>query len=638
MLFGDDAKWHEKTIRAAREQHASKKLSLSTKVEDIPAPPARGRPRDYPEDGMTTLRTFIKLLRLNKLPVFREGVIFYAQELILGTVWEMSFRDTTGDWKWAKWQSWYYEHFLSGEPGTDTGNQRPLDARRARWGTAANMHVHYENLKDALIRARIATPNPNFDPNNKDANGVPKESELCFDYTRLNRVVSMDESRVNKSTTGGDGARKSKTERTVRSGPDDDGECIGSKAPGNSFSAVGGSNGAFEGLRALFVLARESIDVEGLLGHLPVTTLRGLPVSGDVQCNTKGAMTGELMRKYVQTCIEPYVGEPVSKENPAVFVCDGVGVHMTVEFLEYMTLKGWILVLRTPYCSEKMQNEDLINFWALKNCAVVGLYRAKQEKLAAVCVASGLRRQELTDVELLQCTKPAWETAFSREKNTTAWRVAGLIPFTRRPYWIQLAKEQKAKKITEKQLVGVTQLNISALTLPGLKRHQPNSPQEDDSDEGGMDRGDVDGDAETNGRAKLTASDLAMLPGGPMSKAGIELTQFKYAVGVIKKLDADSLKSVLQKENMPYQNVNQAKLACMNREAESFGYPHVPLAWLPKDLRELQEAKLGITPGTSAAGGTKAKPKKKPCAFAFGAAKQAANILVGASAAIDNNV
>ena len=35
MLFGDDVKWHEKTIRAARERHSSKKLSLSTKVEDI---------------------------------------------------------------------------------------------------------------------------------------------------------------------------------------------------------------------------------------------------------------------------------------------------------------------------------------------------------------------------------------------------------------------------------------------------------------------------------------------------------------------------------------------------------------------------------------------------------------------------
>merc|ERR1712185_35602 len=100
----------------------------------------------------------------------------------------------------------------------------------------------------------------------------------------------MDESRINKSTTGGDGARSSKTERIVRAGPDDDGECISCKAPGNSFSAAGGSNGAFEGLRPFFILSRESIDVLALIGRLPKTTLCGKEVQGDVNCNTKGAM------------------------------------------------------------------------------------------------------------------------------------------------------------------------------------------------------------------------------------------------------------------------------------------------------------------------------------------------------------
>lgn len=104
ILPGEDMKWCEKTIRAAREEHASKKLSLSMKVADIPAPASRGRPRDYPEDGMTTLRTFISLLRLNNLPVFREIIIYYAQEQILGTVYETNFRDTTGGWCWSKWQ------------------------------------------------------------------------------------------------------------------------------------------------------------------------------------------------------------------------------------------------------------------------------------------------------------------------------------------------------------------------------------------------------------------------------------------------------------------------------------------------------------------------------------------------------
>jgi hypothetical protein len=70
--------------------------------------------------------------------------------------------------------------------------------------------------------------------------------------------------------------------------------------------------------------------------------------------------------RYLKQCIEPYILPPVSKEDPGVFVCDGVGVHITCDFLEYMIHKGWILVLRTPFCSDVLQGEDLVSFWALK--------------------------------------------------------------------------------------------------------------------------------------------------------------------------------------------------------------------------------------------------------------------------------
>ena len=628
-LFGEDVKWDPKSIKAGGDKHAALKLTLDSLA--IPSPTKMGRPTYYPPAAAATLSKFIKLLRLNKLPVFRESVIYYAAELIKGTIWEVNFLDENGKHCATKWRRWYYEHFKSADD-VSTGAQRPLDARRARWGTAENMNVHYDNLRDALLIARIGTKNPKYNPDDKDADGVPKEPELCFDPTRTNRVVSMDESRINKSTTGGDGARKGMTERSVRMGADDDGECIASKAPGTSFSAAGGSNMAFEGLRAFFVLAKETIDVESLLGHLPVTMLMGHPVSGDVACNTKGAMTGDLMIKYVRTCVEPYVGEPVSKENPAVFICDGVGVHLTVEFLEYMITKGWLLVLRTPYCSEKQQVEDLFNFWKLKNAAVIGVYRAKQSKLGEVYLKSGGRRQELTDVELLDCAKPAWESAFSRQSCEIAWRMAGLFPFTRRPYWIQYAKEQKAKAVTGGLVSsGATELNLSALTLPGMKRHQPNSPDADGDD--AADNADGDDAAEASGKARLTAVDLAMLPGGPMSEHGIMLTKLKAAIGDIKKLDADTLKQLLNQKGKQYKGVNHAKLEVMEITASEFAdklpflASGVPLAWLPKDLKALK------APAAADAAPAPANGKvKKKAAFAWGAARAGANRLASVSA------
>jgi hypothetical protein len=572
-----------------------------------------------------------------KLAVFRETVVHYARELIKDTRYEAYYLNENGYHSKRKWQHFYYDHFLGADDETSSGSQRPLDVRRARWGTAENMKVHYDNLVDALIRARIARPNPQYDADDKDECGIPKEPEVLFDYTRLNRLVSMDETRINKSTTGDGGARKGRTERIVRSGKDDDGECLGQKAPGNSFSGVGGSNAAFEGLRALFVLSSETLDVEALLDHLPATVLMGKTVHGEVDCNTKGAMTGELMIKYLKTCIEPYVGEPVSKENPAVFVCDGVGVHMTLEFLEHMIESGWLLVLRTPYCSEKQQNEDLLSFWALKNGAETGIYRAKSEKLGHVFVASGGKRQELTDVELLDCAKPAWESAFSRTNNETAWRMAGLVPFTRAPYWRQLAKEQKAVRIVSS--LG-TDLNVSALQLPGLcgKRSADGAADGDDED------GEADGDDEDGaqcGRAKLTATDLAMLPGGAMSEEGINLARLKGVNGVIKKFKAPQLKELLAQKDIAYKNADQAMLEIMNIEAISFGRSHMPLSWLPASLKALQQQKLGMTAdvadgadGEEATAPAAKKQKQAAARFEFGAAKAAADRLIAASAGV----
>ena len=214
----------------------------------------------------------------------------------------------------------------------------------------------------------------------------------------------------------------------------------------------------------------------------------------------------------------------------------------------------------------------------------------------------------------------------------TAWRVAGLIPFMRRPHWIQLAKEKKAEKL-EKTLkaAGVTALNLNALSLPGSKRRQPNSPDASDSDEDGADADGAKG--ETTSGARLVASDLAMLPGGPLSQAGIKLAQLKAAVGEIKKLDAQALKVLLTQKNIRYQTVDQAKLEVMNITAQDFGHAHVPLNWLPAALKALQMDKLGIAPDAAAAQ-PKGKGKKPARVFAWGTHKAAADLLVSRSAAI----
>merc|ERR1712185_807535 len=84
-LYGEDVAPCTKTVKAAHETHAAKNLSLKTALRDIPAPPARGRRQHFPAEGMSALRAFVKMLRLAKLPVFRETEIseeFTAQSRV----------------------------------------------------------------------------------------------------------------------------------------------------------------------------------------------------------------------------------------------------------------------------------------------------------------------------------------------------------------------------------------------------------------------------------------------------------------------------------------------------------------------------------------------------------------------------
>ena len=51
---------------------------------------------------------------------------------------------------------------------------------------------------------------------------------------------------------------------------------------------------------------------------------------------------------------------------------------MTSEFFEACRKYFIVIVLRTPWCSNRIQFEDLLNFWQLKNAKDVGWYKAKQ--------------------------------------------------------------------------------------------------------------------------------------------------------------------------------------------------------------------------------------------------------------------
>ncbi len=125
------------------------------------------------------------------------------------------------------------------------------------------------------------------------------------------------------------------------------------------------------------------------------------------------------------------------KEDPVVILLDGHGSHWSLEVLEYCVENGIHLVLRLPHSLHVSQGEDVINFLKLKN----SIWRVCSKKLA-ISAMSVLRGAvgtpdavSLSNADLMECVKVLWEDTFSHSNCLKAWRVTGLVPFTKQVYW-----------------------------------------------------------------------------------------------------------------------------------------------------------------------------------------------------------
>ena len=76
-----------------------------------------------------------------------------------------------------------------------TGSLRPLEQTRAEWHTAENLKTYFEVVKGVLLKAGVAVPHPDFDPE------LPYSEELLI--TKPERIGSYDETRVELDCTRG---------------------------------------------------------------------------------------------------------------------------------------------------------------------------------------------------------------------------------------------------------------------------------------------------------------------------------------------------------------------------------------------------------------------------------------------------
>lgn len=67
-----------------------------------------------------------------------------------------------------------------------------------------------------------------------------------------------------------------------------------------------------------------------------------------------------------------------------VLLLDGVQMHVTLEMQTFFYENKIDMALRPPNTSEKVQNEDLVTFWQVRNDKILGFNKLKQQRLRYV--------------------------------------------------------------------------------------------------------------------------------------------------------------------------------------------------------------------------------------------------------------
>jgi len=398
-----------------------------------------------PNELTDKVAEIVAAMRLKKLATFPSVVINIARSYIVNTSAESNFQkrgeggEGFGPWQEKKLRNWFYNQLLEHEKIKGTGNQRALEATRAKWMTASNLFQTYQIWLQAHIDAGIAKVNDEYDFDPKKA-GAMRDAGIepvKWVISKLKYSASFDECGLDAATGNGNNARKSRGERIVLAGDGDDGETVSSRG-GSKVTLVGGSYLDMEPTRPGVIIPTQTLSAASYDDDLPQLYIDGEKRRSHLIHRESGGMTTDLIIEYVEECIA-WRWADRGDDEWAVLTTDGVGTHISIEFMNWCYENRIYLCLRCPYASSIQQPEDVILFWRLKNGKEVGFYKAKQHMVSSLYVNS--RSTTLTVEQILQCAKPSVEATFTRENIALAWREAGYMPFLIGPYWELKDKE-----------------------------------------------------------------------------------------------------------------------------------------------------------------------------------------------------
>ena len=412
------------------------------------------------------LESFCLLLRSMRLPILRCMIITYVNVLVQGTEAEELL-------KHGEVRSYWYYNWLRRAHRLKTANIKPLEVKRAQWATSANALTHYNMLKDVMLEHGIAVPNPSFDPDDPNSEQIK--------ILKPERLVSMDETRLTNDTTDNN---KSKCCRSIVGKENDEHVALANKGSGDG-TGIGGSTGDGKDTPGFFIFSNDIIHSEDVAEHKRPVCRRldpanpGKPLPCRFWCNKKGGVTGDLGLRYIKGCVQPALPD-LSPDHPAILIMDGHGSHFTLELLQHCRDVGLHIILRPPHTTHVLQGEDVVHFGVFKP-------KYRQEKLKALSAAVLQGRTCLNAGDLLSCARAPWEEAFNQANCLRAWDKIGVVPFTRRVYWLLLGQEKHRKQLAAAEGIDTNKVEIEGMVRIMYPQVCPNPAAGEECPEAGSD-------------------------------------------------------------------------------------------------------------------------------------------------------
>ena len=308
--------------------------------------------------------------------------------------------------------------------------QNPIEDRRRRWTTYANLKLWFDVWEDSLLEFGFA---------------VKEDGKLYISEESLARIINLDESCL--SLDGSDGKRGGRPTISFHNPCLPDlGKCASKSSVTATF--IGGSNAKGEALPPHIQLStsaksdeRQKFRVEmlehlhNIVGNFGHETEQSFPVT--IGMNEKGGMDDDQFAKYLLNLISAIFPDCADKRGRRVIINIDSGPGRTnVELLARLQMMGVYLYPGVPNTTSVSQETDR-NYGVFKS-----IYRENIEMFAynrERCNMSTTPNMAIVGLFIFggpdsktRCNyKNAFEAAFSKEKCLEAWEKVGAAPLTR---------------------------------------------------------------------------------------------------------------------------------------------------------------------------------------------------------------